>query len=218
VLAGARIHGDVSYKARDEIQIDPDARIDGRVTRVPRALEAQERWFELPLLKFMRPMLLVGLLIAGMLLYMVFPRFTARSVTTLARAPLKSLGLGTALLFSVPPVAVLLIITIIGIPVGVALAAFYAAALLVAYLVTAIFIGDRFVRALPRQWRGPVARGAALAIALVLLSFANNIPYAGVLVVLLALTAGLGAAALQAYVRQAGSRAERVALESASQT
>lgn len=200
ILGSARIRGDVSYSSRKEIRIDPQAQITGSVTRTPGVFEFPRPKLHIPGLPALRPLLLLGLLAAGALLLALFPRFTTNALRTLGASPLKSVGLGTAIFFSLPPVILLLAITIIGIPIALALAAFYAVALLAGYLVTAFFIGDRLVHAARPQVEPTFGlRIASLAAALLLLWLAYTVPYAGGLVVLITLFAGLGAMVLQAF-------------------
>jgi cytoskeletal protein CcmA (bactofilin family) len=205
VMPSARISGEIRYRSPEKILIHPGARVDGRVTREPVSFEFPHRGLEfsgVPL----SPLLTFGLFATGILLLLLFPRFTIASLHTIGAAPLKTLGLGTAILFSFPPVILLLVITIIGIPVALALAALYAIALLAGYLVTAFFIGDRLARMARRArdlstgWR----IGSLLA-GLVLLWLAREtpLPYAGGLVLLLALMAGVGAMVLQAFINYA---------------
>jgi len=95
----------------------------------------------------LRPLLLCGLLVAGIVLFALFPRFTMTSSETLARAPIKSLGLGVALFFSVPPVVLLLVITIIGIPIAIAI--WFVAGLWVIYRVIRGYLVFKDSRAIP---------------------------------------------------------------------
>jgi cytoskeletal protein CcmA (bactofilin family) len=197
---GARVHGDLVYSSDEEIRIHPLARVGGKVTRKPKRLEANEPARALPGLKPLRPLTIAALLAFGMLLLAVFPRLTASSVRTLAAAPAKSLGLGTALFFGVPPVAVLLIITIIGIPIALVAILAHALALGCGYIVTAALLGRGIARAARRP--APAAgwqQYAFLAIALLVLALVSSIPYLGVLVLLLACSAGLGAIVQQRF-------------------
>jgi hypothetical protein len=199
---GARVHGDLVYSSDEEIRIHPLARVAGKVTRKPKRLEGNEPARALPGLKPLRPLTIAALLAFGMLLLAVFPRLTASSARTLAAAPVKSLGLGTALFFGVPPVAVLLVITIIGIPIALVVIVAHGLALVCGYVVTAALVGQGIARAARRHT--PVAgwqQYALLAIAVVVLALVSSIPYLGVLVLLLACSAGLGAIVLQRFSR-----------------
>ena len=201
VLSTARIHGDIEYSSGEEIRIDPAARISGQITRATNTIDISNPLADIPILKALRPLLLTGLLMAGLLLYGLFPRFTEHASTLIREAPVRSLGLGTALFFSVPPVAVLLVITIIGIPVAIALGAFHALALLAAYLVSCFFVGEVLARLIGQRPRSRQWRMLLLAIGLVVLTFLTTLPYVGPFLLLLACIAGLGAILLQAFSR-----------------
>jgi cytoskeletal protein CcmA (bactofilin family) len=207
IRRSARIYGDITYSSRQEIAIEPGAQIDGKVTRMPGKLDVDPNTAAGGI-RMLRPLLLIGLFAASLLLYLLFPGFTERSVQMLTQVPLKSLGLGTALFFSIPPVAVLLLITIIGIPIAIALAVFQALAVLLGYLVTSFFIADKLAYAAHRRDAGKVWRLGLLAIALILLALVTSIPYAGPLILLISLAAGMGAIVLQAFNRP-GTTASR---------
>ena len=195
VLPDARIEGKLTYKSGKEIEVHPGATV-GAVVREPGTFPR----FELPGAILFRPLLILGLLAVGALLLRLFPRFTTSALQTVDAAPLKSLGLGTAIFFSVPPVALLLVITIIGIPIALAAAALYAVALLVGYLVAASFLGDALLKAARKQASaGSWLRIAALAVALIVLWLVWNVPYAGPLLIALVTIVGLGAMVLQAF-------------------
>jgi hypothetical protein len=101
---------------------------------------------------------------------------------------------------------VLLVITIIGIPVGILLGAFYAVALLAAYVVSCFFIGDAIARAMRQSPRSRRSHMLLLIVGLVILSFVTTLPYIGPLLLLLACIAGLGAIGLQAFSRYSSGK------------
>lgn len=199
VLPTAQIKGNLTYVANTPIKIHPGAQVSGKVIREPGQLPA----LKLPGWPPFRPLLMFGLLAAGALFLALFPRFTSSAIQTVRTSPLGSLGLGVAIFFSVPPVMLLLVITIIGIPIALMLAGLYAVALLAGFLIAAFFVGDRLLKVVARRaapgnyW----IRVGMLAIALVALWLVRHVPYVGELLNLLALTVGLGAMALQAFSR-----------------
>lgn len=199
ILPAASINGNVSYSSRNEIKVQPGASITGRVVREPGDFPPRLP-LRLPGWPPFQPLVMLGLLAAGALLLALFPRFTASALQTVGASPVKSLGLGTAIFFSVPPVIVLLIITIIGIPIALVLAGLYAAALLAGFLVAAFFVGERLLALARRQTAaGYWTRVAALTVALLLLWLVRHLPYVGVWLIVLALVVGLGAMVLQAF-------------------
>ncbi len=200
ILGSARIFGDLTYSSSREIKIDPNAKIMGRIVRAPGTFEFYRPNLEVPGWLIFRPLLLLGLLAAGTLLFALFPQFTRAALQAIEASPLKSLGLGAAIFFSLPPVILLLVITIIGIPIALALLALYATVLLTGYLVLAFFVGDRLLRLARKQSAASLGwRIVSLTAALVLLWLIRYLPYIGGFLVFMALCAGVGAIMLQAF-------------------
>lgn len=206
VRAGARITGDLVYAGASAPHVDPGAHIGGRVTPAPSGLARHAGRIGWVVRVIGHVVLLGSLIVAGAVLVLLWPHFTISAARTIGRHPWRSLGLGLLVLV-VPPIAAgLLMVTIIGIPVGLALAALYGMALLVGYLTASVFVGDagaRLAQQGPELSRG--ARLLSLVLALVVLAAIGLVPVLGALVGLLTLLAGLGAFTLRAYERWAGA-------------
>lgn len=141
---------------------------------------------------------LLGLLVAGAVYLLLFPRFAAAAPRQIRRSPLVALLAGLAVLVGVPLLGVLLCITLLGLPLGLALFALYPLLLLIGYLTGALFVGQ----ALRPAWRAAGAPGFGasalmLLLALLLLLALSRLPLIGHLVWLLVLLAGSGACVLQ---------------------
>ena len=147
-------------------------------------------------------LLALSLLVVGAIMILAFPDFSAAAALTVRSDAWKSLGLGFALLLCVPVGAVLLMITVVGVPLGMLLLFFYPVMLLLGYLTGALFLGDRVATWIAKR-RGVVVkpgwRYIALALALVALLLVSKIPFAGIVVLFLVLLVGLGAFWLRAY-------------------
>lgn len=198
IMPGARIKGKLTYKSGEEIKVHPGAQI-GTLFQEPGSTPRLEL---LPGLPPFRPLLMLGLLASGALLLGLFPRFTIAAARVVGARPLQSLGLGTAIVLSTPPVIVLLTLTIIGIPIALAAAGLYAATLLAGYLVAACFLGAallRLARKNPTVHYWPQV--GVLAIGLLLLGLVRHVPYVGLFLILLVLIVGVGAMALHAFTR-----------------
>ena len=113
------------------------------------------------------------------------------------------------LLVTTPVAAVVLIISILGLPIGLALGALYAMALVGGLVVTAFFIGDAEVRWLaPRPMVSPSQHALLLLAGVVTLAVLRSL--LGGVIVLASVLFGLGAlmlSAYQAYSRQSPSTA-----------
>lgn len=142
------------------------------------------------------------MLACGMLLYFLFPRAVHGMESTIARHPGRSLLAGLALLFTVPPVAVLCMVTVIGLPIGLALFLLYPLLLLLGYLGTAFFVSRRIAVAVTKQSEplGGKKQLLYLAVALLLLSLALAVPFFGGLVLFLAVIVGMGGFAVWTYL------------------
>src|SRR3990172_11860321 len=180
VLPTARIKGSLTYWRRRDAKIDRRAKIQGRVTH---NLPELPRWLArtgTALVTVSRLLFMAGLIVTGIALYLLFPDFTVLASHTIGSDPIKSLGIGLLLVVAMPAIAILTMLTILGIPLGLILFVFYFAALLVGFLVTAFFLGDVGARAFLRRGRpSRTVRVLCLILALAVLALANQLPIAG---------------------------------------
>lgn len=205
VRPSARIRGTLTYTSPYEAKIAPGAQIGGGVTRARSELVEGAPLASRVAAALLRLAMLLGLIVAGCVLVLLFPDFTASAAETIRSDPWKSLGLGVALLVAAPVAAVLLLITVVGIPLGLTVLALYGVALLVAYLVTAFFLGDLAGRLRRRERSSSHGRQIRLLIAaLIGLGLLELIPTTGAISALLALVFGLGASTTRAYRAYAG--------------
>jgi hypothetical protein len=201
----AKIGGKLIYRSPQLAKIGPTAVIAGGVTYVEMdwpsgkvdSIARAATWISLILL-------VLSLLLVGAIMILAFPEFSARAAQTMRSDPWKSLGLGFSLLLCLPVAAILFMITVIGIPLGMALLLFYPVMLLLGYITGALFLGDRVAtwvakrRALVLK---PAWRYVALTVSLFALLIVYEIPYVGCVVEFLVLLFGLGAFWICAYRR-----------------
>ncbi|MGB8339922.1 MAG: polymer-forming cytoskeletal protein [Burkholderiales bacterium] len=210
ILPGAKINGALTYTSREELKFDP-AQVTGAVTRSAAPKDGrgwqegeqmrERNWGNRHGTSF-RPFLLLGLIAAAAVFILLFPNATRGAQQEVGASPWKSLGLGAALLFTLPPIAILLMISIIGIPLAFALLALYPVLLLVGYLTTALYIGDRTATALKKDTTNAIwIRIGFAALALLALWLIRLIPVAGSLAVFVTLLIGVGAWSLHLYHR-----------------
>jgi hypothetical protein len=202
LLPGAKLRGALNYASRQDIRIDPAAQVSGPITREegPQEWRAEARdrdrglgwWF----------LWLPGMIAAGALFVLLFPRFSEMAQNQVGASPWASLGLGIAIACTAPVVMLLLMVTIVGIPLALVSMAAYAIALLAGYLTVAGYIGQRLAVVL-RKGVAPTPgwRVGMLAAALLLLGLAGMMPFVGGLILLIALTLGTGAVVLVLYRR-----------------
>lgn len=199
----ARIMGKLIYRSAEEARIDPAAQITGGTTRLTLELSkpaAQAGRVALVVFLIFKLVCLLGLMLLGAVLILVFPKFAQDAAATIASDPGKSLALGLALLVTLPVAAMLLMMTVIGIPLGMTVLLFYPLALVIGYLTAAYFVGERSAAKLRQgivMTRG--RRILSLLLALLALSIIGLVPILGGLVIFIALLAGLGAWMLHGY-------------------
>ncbi len=146
---------------------------------------------------------ILGVFIAGTLFTLAFPKYSARAADWIGREPLRSLGLGFVVLFCLPILAVLLLITVVGIPLALIIGLVYLLLLFLGWVTAALFLGRKGLELL-RGGR-PVTTGGrlgALLLAVLLLWLVGQIPYVGGWITFIALLLGIGALVWQGWPRR----------------
>ena len=149
----------------------------------------------------------VALLAFAAVFVLVFPVFAARAPDTLKKSPWLALAVGFGALVAVPLLAVLLFITLLGIPLGIAVMALYPALLMTGYVVGVLFIARRAQTALGKGAPGSFAMTIGyFSLALLLVLLVAMIPFIGALVSAVVMLLGLGGVVLEVVRRRrAGS-------------
>jgi len=192
VLPSARIKGHLTYWSPRDARISPKAQIEGSITHnlpeLPRALARTGA----ALFTVSRLLFVIGLIVTGIALFLLFPGFGSD--------PLKSLGLGALLCVTVPVVAILIMFTILGIPLGLILFLSYLVSLLMGFLVAAFFLGEVGAQAFfPRARRSKLVGVLCLVVALGVMALINQLPYVGGALMAAAVLVGMGAMSLHVW-------------------
>ena len=190
ILSGARVGGDVvSSKAP---QVDPGATVEGDTRTVRFSFRALGVLFWLAWWVAVT----ISLLVIGMVLLAVIPAAMGAAYRVARNEPGPALGWGLLVAVVLPVASVLVMLSIVGIPLGLlgllTLVLLYA----VGYVVGALAVGRLMVKE-------PASRFLAFVVGLVVLRLVGLVPAVGGLVTFLVAAFGLGAVAL------AGSRAAR---------
>lgn len=182
---GARIDGDLIARVRgdDDLQISGAASIGGE-TRRDTWPERRSRYLTADFY-LGEALSLAAAFVFGLTLFWLFPGLREDHLHGGAET-LTTAGLGALALIVVPIAAVLMMITLIGAPLGILAMVLWLAGLYAAGIVSAALLGQRLLD--PTRHRPALALLAGLAVLVVL----TNIPYLGGLVRLAALIVGLG--------------------------
>lgn len=198
---GARIAGGLDYRASREALVPPGA-VAGPVTFTRAERNDNDEDDEAA----GQPSILNGLLdlggliglagsaLLGALALRFLPGAPRRVMSEGRRRPLQSVGIGLAVLLATPVVGVMVGITLIGLPLALALGLAYVLALLLAWPALGLFVGTLIGRRIrPDAAIRPVW---GLLLGLVTLHLATHIPILGAWVALFGLSFGLGLLAL----------------------
>ncbi|MCL5026162.1 MAG: hypothetical protein M1531_06675 [Chloroflexi bacterium] len=206
---GANIGGNLTYTSANEASVGSGARVAGQTVRHPVAPRAERPaesvggrivgW-------------LIGLLMAfvvGLVVVLLVPLWSRETAGMILRHPWASLGWGAVALFAVPPALIIIAITIVGIPLALIILVLYLIALYLSQIIVGLFIG-RWVLDFFAVGPGRLTLLGALAIGLVILSIAREVPFLGAAVTLAFLLWGLGALVLAFYEGWAGRQAAQI--------
>ena len=201
VRSGAVIGGNLRYASPEEAQIASDAKIAGQVTRdpVPPDDGAAHVFAGLARAGFY-----LSLLLTAIVFYLLFPASSIGAARIIEGAPWRSVGLGFAILAATPLAILILLVTVLGLWLGLVAAALYFVLLLVGVLTGLLYIGDVGLRLIGKRAEAPkMWRVLSLVAALVALWLVRYIPLVGGLAMFALLVFGTGALTLYLWRRYA---------------
>jgi cytoskeletal protein CcmA (bactofilin family) len=191
LAASAVVNGDIVFEVLDEPQIEPGAQITGRQTvtlpRMPR-LDTRHVFGALAALGLFA----VGAgFVLGLILLIGARGFVERAIERMRSAPVQCGLTGLAVLILVPIVIALIMVTLVGIPVGLLVMLAFPLAMLTGGVLAAFWVSDWLLNR-QRSTRGFGARLLFLIVGLVILTVIGLIPIVGFITWLIALLVGLG--------------------------
>ena len=143
----------------------------------------------------------VALLTAAALFLLVFTRFSRHASTRMLATPWPALAAGVAVLLGTPLLAMLLLVTLIGIPLGIVLTMLFPLMLLMGWVVGVFGVAQRVRHAIQKD--APSGSSAAMigffALTLLLVLLLGSLPFIGFLILVTILLLGTGACALELY-------------------
>jgi cytoskeletal protein CcmA (bactofilin family) len=207
---GAKVGGSLQYASAKELVKGEGAMIGGAVTR--REPHEAGRDAEEMLPRLSRGARIFGLVVSylallgcGALFLAAAPIFSVEAPDRIKSSPGRSLGMGLLALIGLPVLAVLFILTIIGIPVGGMLLALYPILLLLGFIVGTLFIANLAASLLKRPPPATIARAIGhYAIALAVVILIGRVPSAGGFFMFALIVLGMGAFAIESYRRMKG--------------
>ncbi len=192
LLPSARIQGQLRYSADRPAEIQSGAQVNGGIERTLRPT-APWRYYRPFAFRFAgRVMEALWLLAIGFAALAVAPRSVSRVVERVSRHFGMSLLTGFILLVVVPVAALLVALTVIGIPLSIVAVLLYLASLYPAQIFPAMWLGQGIMRSLGRGG-APPSPYLAMTVGVILFAIAVAVPFIGWLLRLVVLLAGFGA-------------------------
>lgn len=206
---GARIAGALVYASGGELRRAEGATVTGPVTREQEpegAHERERRWeafVQVPgwtgfLLSFL------ALLAVGALFLLLVPRYGRAAAGRISAAPWLALATGFGTVVALPVLAALLFVTLLGIPIGIALMALYPALLLAGFVVGVLFVGQRLAAVRHADAAGYAVTAGYFAAALLLTLLVALVPFVGGSLVAVLSLMGVGSCILELHARRRG--------------
>jgi len=208
ILPTANIQGDLTYTCEEEADIQSGAQIGGMTTHnLPEVKEKRAKPFPFVLFSGIGGKVtgFIMALIAGLVIILLAPRRLTSIAESIRSRPGASAGWGALILFVTPIAAIIVCITIIGIPVGLIALALWGIAIYLAQIPVGLFIG-RWIIGHFRGVEGKAIMVGALALGLVILKLLRLIPYLGFFIGLAVILFGLGAVVVSERGRRARAR------------
>jgi hypothetical protein len=183
------------WRSETEPEISSEALIAGQVVQKP----LPERIIKRPGFPI-GGLFALGLVVAGVVAYLLFPRAFVSTALAAQASPWKSLGLGLTVLVVTPIAVGLLLVTVVGYLLALMMLALYLVTLALGALAGLFSLGDLGLRLLGK--RDDASRGLrALSIvaAVAILAVIQIVPVLGGLIGFLVCLIGLGAVQLSLY-------------------
>ena len=212
----AKIGGALSYASASELTRAEGATIAGAITREEpkkqrgdRGIRAEGDWRASQGSSWVGGVFFfLSLLACAAVLMLVAPAFAIHTSARIKTTPWLALAVGLGALLAVPVLAVLLFITVLGIPLGIMVLSLYPVLLLGGFVVGALFIAGLLPAALRQPAPASFSRNLGyVALALVLVLLVGRFPFAGGVLIGLVSLAGIGACVLELYGRRKGPSA-----------
>ena len=194
----AHVEGDILYRGQAAPKIIEGAKVMGTLTQDSYSF-ADELKAKLERVAFLgklgsKLMLVVWLFIAGFIVSILMAPKMRASTKRVRQAPLKMMALGLGYAVFTPIIAILLLASVVGMPVGISMMAGYPVLVISGFAVGVLCLGMLFYKKLMRQYpRTRYQLLGAYVLAMPFVIIITQLPYIGVLGWLIPLSAGLGA-------------------------
>ncbi|MFC1901905.1 hypothetical protein ACFLX3_03150 [Chloroflexota bacterium] len=196
IASSADIQGDIKYTSPNEASIQSGARISGDISHlIPAGPDKADMSTSIiagiigaAVWKFLS---YVMIFIIGLILILIAKKRITLMQLAIQKSPWQTLGWGALILIATPIAAVIVMITVIGLPLGIISLLLWGTALYLSQIPVALLLGRLIIRQ-NRELDSTGVMIGALAIGLLVLLVLQLIPIIGWIVGLLVIVFGLG--------------------------
>ena len=187
VASGAIINGDVTYTSNNAASISDKASIAGKVQQ--KVIETKQT-NTLMLWLWRKLFSIFCALAVGLVLIFAGKNISLKILNKMADSPAKMILPGLMVMLILPPIALILIFTLIGIPLALIISAWWITATYIAKIYTAIYAGQFMLQKITKKSEPSLLWSLVIGIVICWLLFA--IPIFGWIIALVAAWIGLG--------------------------
>lgn len=189
LTSNASITGDLLYYSKTKAQIQQGAEVGGKIShKIPPEVGPPTEILGAGIVLYLIFEVLSALVV-GLILLRFYPNFVDKIVDIIQVKSLNSLGVGFLGAIAIPVIFLILMITIIGIPLGVVIILSYCIYLYLTKIFISLFVG----RSILKYFGTSLRSGWALLIGLVIYVLLTAIPLIGGVIYILSLLLGFGA-------------------------
>jgi cytoskeletal protein CcmA (bactofilin family) len=189
IVSTTHINGKLHYLSENEALIQSGAQISGEIFH---QLPDEKKGFEAGMSLWWTVIGFFMSLLLGIILILLAPRWVKEITVSIRTHPWASLGWGALILIATPIFALIVCITVIGLPLGLITFVFYVIAIYITQILVGLLIGQWIVGAF-REINTKITLVVALALGLAILRLLRLIPLVGFFVGLATVLFGLGA-------------------------
>ncbi len=183
----AEVGGDIIYTAKKTAQLSDKASIGGKVEQKTPQTKTTN-WFAL--WAWAKLFTIFCAIVVGLVLVFIAKKVTPKILKKIEDRPIQALLPGLVIMFILPPIALFLAFTVIGIPLALIILAWWLVATYVAKIFTAILVGEIILKTLIKKHDVKLIWSLILGVVVCWLLFA--IPFVGWIISLIAVWLGLG--------------------------
>ena len=172
-LVNSTVTGDLTYTSKKEASVDSASVVTGKIDKKDPVMTAAAplvRWSPFDIGTLLMAIAATAVALA------LFPRAVSIAVMDAVARPTKSILLGIAGLILTPIVAVVLLFTVVGMPLGFLVLFVYGAAIIIAKILSGVFAGALIAQLVKKEYKVSYLWAGAGIVALTLFPL---IPYIG---------------------------------------